>query len=267
MEPDGIKSVPFKVKAAGPDDGLSEGQFEGYASVFGNIDSYGDVVVKGAFQKTLAEWREKGDPIPLLWAHDTYDPFSNIGGIDAAEEDDHGLRVRGTFDLENAKAAQVYKLAKGRRVTDMSFAYETRDEERRDDANYLKELHLYEASIVPIGANPLAGVEVVKSAAAGLTRAVKAGRVLSAKNESALREARDAIDSVLLSLGDDGDGKAARLGGNNQEPKASGTSEAKPGASDEEPVAAKSSVPGDEPKPDPSVDAVLAVISIAEKGI
>ena len=197
MEPDGFKSVPFKVKAAGPDDGLTEGQFEGYASVFGNRDSYGDVVVKGAFAESLAEWREKGDPIPLLWGHDFQDPFSNIGAIDSAEEDDHGLKVRGTFDLDNPKAAQVYRLAKGRRTTGMSFAYETRDEERKEDANYLKQLHIFEASIVPVGANPLAGVEAVKAGADTLAYSLKAGRVLSAKSETKVREAISALQDVL----------------------------------------------------------------------
>ena len=39
-----LKDMPVKVKA-GPDDGLGEGQFSAYASVFGNVDSYGDVSV------------------------------------------------------------------------------------------------------------------------------------------------------------------------------------------------------------------------------
>lgn len=264
MEIDGIKSVPFKVKAAGPDDGLDEGQFEGYASVFGNVDSYGDIVVKGAFAESLAEWRAKGDPIPLLWGHDFHDPFSNIGVIDSAEEDDHGLKVRGTFDLDNPKAVQVYRLAKGRRTTGMSFAYDVRDSERKDDANYLKELRIYEASIVPIGANPLAGVEVVKSAAAGMVSAMKAGRVISAKNESALREARDAIDSVLSSLGDE-DGKAAPAADPHDQEKASGEPEAKSGASDEEPEGAKSSVPDEEPEAGPSVDDLAATIPLLSR--
>lgn len=248
MQPDGIKSVPFKVKAAGSADGLDEGQFEGYASVFGNVDSYGDIVVKGAFAKSLSEWSEKGDPIPLLWGHDFFDPFSNIGSIDSAEEDEHGLKVRGTFDLENPKAVQVYRLAKGRRTTGMSFAYDVRDAEQKDDALYLTDLHIYEASIVPIGANALAGVEAVKSAAAGLIESVKAGRVLSAKNEATIKAARtslaegiDALDDVLSVLGQDDD-----------QEKASGTAEAKSGASDEEPSGAKSSALDEEPKTTPS---------------
>ena len=73
-----IKSAPFTVKAAGPDDGLEEGQFVGYASAFGNADSYGDVVQPGAFKKTLEEWAAKGATIPVLWGHDMSDPFANV---------------------------------------------------------------------------------------------------------------------------------------------------------------------------------------------
>lgn len=194
------KIVPLRVKAAGPSDDLPEGSFEGYCSVFGNKDSYGDIVVKGAFATTLAEWDEKGDVIPLLWGHDFADPFSNIGSIVKAEEDEVGLKVTGVFDLENPKAQQVYRLAKGRRVTGMSFAYDVRDHEVKDDAVYLKDLHIYEASIVPIGANPEAGVTDVKSAAEHLLEHVadvKAGRVLAAKHIDSLRSAQEAIGVVI----------------------------------------------------------------------
>lgn len=262
MEPDGIKSVPFKVKGAGPDDGLQDGQFEGYASVFGNVDSYGDIVVKGAFADTLAEWQEKGDPIPLLWGHDFADPFSNIGAIDSAEEDDHGLKVRGTFDLDNPKAAQVYKLAKGRRTTGMSFAYNVLDSERKEDANYLQKLHIFEASIVPIGANPLAGVDAVKSDADLIVSSVKAGKVLSAKNETKVREAISALQAILAANGEEED----------QEPKASGDVEAKPDASDEERSSAKSPAPREEPTRGPSAEDLAAkynyyAMSYGENGV
>lgn len=253
------KTVPLKVKAAGPNDGLDEGTFEGYASVFGNKDSYGDVVVKGAFTKTLAEWGEKGDVIPLLWGHDFKNPFFNVGTIVKAEEDEIGLKVTGQFDLENETAAYVYRLVKGRRVTGMSFAYDVRDHEVKDDAVYLKDLHIYEASIVPIGANPEAGVTDVKSAAEHLLEHVadvKAGRVLAAKHIDSLRSAQEAIGVVI-----------AAAEASNDQSKASDADEAKPDASDEEPEGAKSSAPREEPKLGRSPASVLAAISIHEKEI
>src|SRR5690625_3506652 len=253
-----IKNTPLRVKAAGPDDNLEEGQFEAYASVFGNTDSYGDIVEPGAFTRTLSEWKDRGETIPVLWGHDMHDPFANIGGVLSAEEDEHGLKINGQLDLDNPTAAQVYRLMKGRRTNRMSFAYSVRDAEQRDDGNHLKDLDLYEVSVVQVPANDLAEVLTVKAATDALA---KAGRVLSAKNETALREARDAIDSVLSSLGD----------GEDQE-EASGKSEAKPGASDEEPEGAKSSVSGEEPKAEPSVDDLAAkynyyAIAYGENGV
>lgn len=245
--------TPFKVKAAGPDDGLNEGEFEGYCSVFGNKDSYGDIVQPGAFAKSLEEWDTKGDPIPLLWGHDLEDPFSNIGVISKAEEDERGLKVRGAFDLDNPKAQQVYKLAKGRRTTGMSFAYAVRDAEQKDDGNHLKDLHIFEASIVPIGANPEAGVLAVKAFADTIADGVKAGRTLSAKNEATLRDAAKAIEDVLASLGGDS---------TTQEPKASDNADAKASEHDDEPPA-KSSQPAEEPKSHMSpVEALAAQINI-----
>ena len=165
----GVTHAAFSIKAAGEDDGLGEGVFTGYAAVFGNVDSYGDIIQPGAFADSLSEWLAKGDPIPLLWGHDMHDPFSNLGAIDPNEavEDERGLLVRGQLDLSNPKAAQVFKLLKGRRVTDMSFAYHVLEETKRPDGNHLLKLSLLEASVVPLGANPETDILAVKAALAG----------------------------------------------------------------------------------------------------
>lgn len=244
------KAAPLAQIKAGPDDGLTEGQFTAYASVFGNKDSYGDVVEKGAFAASLTEWAAKDAVIPLLYGHRFDDPDMNVGWIVSAEEDDHGLKVTGQLDLDNPKAMQVYRLVKGRRVSQMSFAYDVVDggpakSDELGDHYVLRELKLYEVSIVPIGANDQTEILAVKH----LTEAVKAGRVLSAKNETALRDARDAIDSVLASLGDDGEDQGAKASGD--EP-----------VTEVEPDGAKSTP---EPMRQPSVDALLAAISIHER--
>ncbi|WP_461004821.1 HK97 family phage prohead protease, partial [Terrabacter terrigena] len=153
---------------AGPDDGLTEGEFTAYASVFGNEDSYGDIVVQGAFAADLARWKESGQNIPLLFGHNMADPDFNIGHVVEAVEDDYGLKVRAQLDLENAKAAQVYRMIKGRRVNQMSFAYDvidggavTQDEK---SVYELRQLKLYEVSVVTIGANQETEILAVKSA-------------------------------------------------------------------------------------------------------
>lgn len=200
----GVKSVVVKFKT----DGLAEGEFTGYASVFGNKDSYGDVVIQGAFTNTLAEWARKGVPIPLLWGHNTADPDFNLGEIVEATEDEHGLKVHGRLDMDSPKSAQTYRLLKSGRVNQMSFAYsivdgayiqpEGEDKTWRDAYYELRELDLFEVSIVPIGANQETEILAVKSVVGSL--AAKAGRALSAKNETALRGALTQAEEVVTAL-------------------------------------------------------------------
>jgi HK97 family phage prohead protease len=238
-----IKNQPVKIKA-GPDDGLAEGQFQAYASVFGNEDSYGDVVVRGAFDADLKRWEASGSPIPLLFGHNMSDPDYNIGHIVKATEDDHGLLVTAQLDLENPKAVQTYRLLKGKRINQMSFAYDvidggavTQDEKSHYE---LRELKVYEVSVVPIGANQETEVLAVKAAVEAIT-GEKAGRVLAQKHIDSLRQAQEAIGAVVAAAEAD-------------QEKASTSGQAK----DEEPEAAKS----EEPRPEVSVDDLATRIRI-----
>lgn len=158
-----LKDLSVSVKEFDGD----KGEIVAYASVFGNADSYGDIVERGAFEKTLAEWKVSGKTIPLLYGHDFRDPFSNIGAVLEAVEDEHGLKVHARLDLDNAKAAQVFRLLKEQRLNQMSFAFdvveggfETRDS---DEFYVIKQVKLYEVSVVPIGANQETSVLAVKS--------------------------------------------------------------------------------------------------------
>jgi uncharacterized protein len=218
-----IKSCAAKIKAAGEAEGMNDGEFEAIVSVFDNVDSYGEVVRKGAFLKSLEEWSSSGDPIPIYYSHRMDDPDYNIGHVLEAKEVDKGLFIRGRLDVEadGTKARQVYRLLKGRRLTQFSFAYDVDDGgwidakgkadddesdsdpmESDDGAKVyeLRQLKLYEVGPTPIGANQETELLAVKHAAARIALDAKAGRVLSAKNEAALREARDALDSVLAAL-------------------------------------------------------------------
>lgn len=192
------KAATVAIKA-GPEDELGEGEFIGYASVFGNVDSYGDIVEPGAFAKTLSEWEDDQLAIPVLWGHDFSDPFSNIGSVVSAKEDDKGLRVHCKLDLDNHKAAQVYRLLKSNRVGKMSFAYDVIEGEKRDDGYHLRELKLYEVSIVPIGANDETEIVAVKAA---LGLAAKQG-VLTQEQLDLLQRAHDALGAVIEALGTD----------------------------------------------------------------
>lgn len=194
------KTYPLALVKTGEQDGLADDQFEALVSVFGNKDSYGDVVMPGAFTQTLADWKASGDPIPVYWSHRMDDPDYNIGHVITAVETGDGLVVTAQLDLDSPKAAQVYRLLKSRRVTQFSFAYDVIDgvpaQRDGEDVYELRTLKLYEIGPTPIGANPdteLLDVKTVRG---------KAGRVLSAKNETTLRAARDQLTAAVRQLDD-----------------------------------------------------------------
>ena len=206
-----FKSCAVQVKAAGTDDGLEDGQFRAVVSVFGNKDSYGDIVVPGAFTNTLAEWAAKGDPIPVYWSHQMRDPDYCIGEVLEAKETSVGLEVLAQLDLDDEakKARQAYRLLKGRRVTQFSFAYDVVEAawvEKDDDYWYeLRELKLWEVGPTPIGANTETELLAVKAAAEHaqrFTADVKAGRVLGVKQRDTLRESLALLNSATAQITD-----------------------------------------------------------------
>jgi HK97 family phage prohead protease len=149
----------------------ADGIVEGYAATFDREpDSYGDVIAKGAFARTLDEWRVKSEgglAIPLLYGHNTDDPLHNIGKVTEAYEDEKGLFVHAEFDADNPNAQYARKLAAEGRLYQFSFAYAIRDAaEVQIDGHYayeLRDLDLYEVSLVQIPANQHAVVTGIKS--------------------------------------------------------------------------------------------------------
>jgi HK97 family phage prohead protease len=248
------KNLSAQVKATGGD----AGEFEAIVAVFGNVDSGGDVIVKGAFADTLTEWGASGDPIPVVWSHDSNDPFSHIGSVVEASETDTGLLVKGQLDLDNPKAAQVFKLLKGRRVTQFSFAYSVLDggPVQKDGESFyeLRRLKLYEVGPTLVGMNQ--ATELLSAKSDDLD--AKAGRVLSAKNVELVTDAISAADSLKSALKALLDGATT-----NDDGKASTgqhvASEEPDGAKAKEPETVKAKEPlqakdADEPAKVPAVD-------------
>lgn len=192
-----IKSFNVEVKE---DEG---GQITGYASTFDRVpDAYGDVIAPGAFAASLAKWQDLGKPIPLLFGHRTDDPFMNIGAVESAEEDERGLKFTAKLDPDNPNAQYSRKLLLEGRIHQFSFAFDVKEAglttlEDGTKANELRELDLFEISLVPIPANQFATVEEVKAWADEAVAEAKAGRVLSKTNEDDLREAVALIQGVL----------------------------------------------------------------------
>jgi uncharacterized protein len=150
---------PFEVKAVEED-----GVFEGFGSVFGNVDSYKEIVAPGAFAESLASWKAAGRLPPVLWQHRSGEP---IGPHLEMEEQAIGLRVKGKLlvdDVQRAKEARA--LMKAKAVNGLSIGFVTREDsyDRVSGIRTLKKVDLWEVSIVTFPANPAAQISSVKSA-------------------------------------------------------------------------------------------------------
>lgn len=137
-----------------------DGTFEGYGSIFGNIDSYGEIVVPGAFAKSLkAHAKDKTTPL-LLWQHNAGEP---IGVWENLVEDDKGLHGTGRLLKGIRRAEEAHILLKAGALRGLSIGY--REVKTRPDGKVLmlEELDLREISVVSFPANRQATVQAVKN--------------------------------------------------------------------------------------------------------
>ncbi len=211
-----LKSAPARFKAA--DDaatGAGSGEFEAIVSVFGNVDSWGDVVAPGAFSDSIAAWKAGPNILPVLWSHRMDDPTYNIGEvIDLAEfepgadlpdwvdpwvKEHGGLWVKGRIDTgadASPIAVQALRLLKSRRVTQFSYAYDEIDsgpiEVNGAEVWELRKLKLYEVSPTQIGANEL--TDLIAAKAGSMARRKM---TLTADERDSLRGALDQIGAAL----------------------------------------------------------------------
>lgn len=148
------KSQPLAIKAVG-----EEGRFEGYASTFGVIDLGGDIVVQGAYAKTLATRGPKG--IKLLFDHN---PSTPIGVWEDLHEDETGLFGRGRIILDVEKGREVYTLMKAGAIDGLSIGYQVVNSARdtAQGARLLQEVDLREISVVTFPMNETSLIASVK---------------------------------------------------------------------------------------------------------
>lgn len=152
------KSLSLDAVSVKFDDG-GKGIFEGYASVFGGVDTYGDTIMPGAYANTLKS-RER--PVQLRWNH--WGPV--IGKWLEMREDDKGLWVKGELTPGHSVAEDAYALMKHGAVDGMSIGYRVKQatEYPEDGRRELKEIELVEISIVESPADNAARMTGVKSA-------------------------------------------------------------------------------------------------------
>lgn len=149
--------------------GVAIGVVEGYASTW-DVDRGNDVILRGAFAKTIARHVSEGRQVRMLWQHNG---DQLIGGFPAEKmrEDERGLFVRGEINLETQAGREAYALAKQGVLSDFSvgFSIPSRDAVKYNDTGdrnvrEIREVELWEVSMVGEPMNPNANVLAVKRA-------------------------------------------------------------------------------------------------------
>ena len=137
----------------------ADGTVEGYASLFGEIDAARDMVMPGAFARTL---RQRGiRRVPMLFQHDPAEP---VGVWLELTEDFRGLRARGRLIPEVARARELFALVRSGAVDGLSIGFRT-VKGRIDPASRVRriiDLDLWEISIVTFPLLSGARVRAVK---------------------------------------------------------------------------------------------------------
>lgn len=147
-------NVPLEIKS------LGAREFEGHGSIFGNVDLGGDIVMPGAFKRSLAKHKKDGALPQMFWMHR---PDQVPGRWIEMEEDAKGLYVRGEL-ADTQLGNELHTLLKMKAVRGQSIGYQVVESDWTKDGNrLLKEVDLWEVSLVSLAMNPLARVEAVKS--------------------------------------------------------------------------------------------------------
>lgn len=213
------KTVAAEFKASASDEGV----YEGYFSVFGNVDDGGDIIMPGAFSKTIAERRKR---IKVLYQHD----FEKLIGPapDVLEEDTKGLYAKGRLTISRGGnkgafwADECWALMKDDALNEGSMGYRSLPERTDWNDSYtvrtMHEVKLFEISPVPLGMNPLTELRAVKAmqltgergieaqiAALAVAREalygeLKEGRVLSAQNLEKVKSVKSAMSDLMQLL-------------------------------------------------------------------
>jgi len=122
-----------------------EGRFAGYASVFDRLDEAGDLVMPGAFAKSLA--RRGASKLRMLFQHDPREP---IGTWETVREDAVGLWAEGRLIAGVPRADALRRLIEKRAIDGLSIGFRTTRATREAASGHrrLWAIELWEISIV-----------------------------------------------------------------------------------------------------------------------
>lgn len=128
-----------------------DGSFEGYAAVFGNVDSQGDRIEPGAFSQS-------GEAVPLLWAHKRDEVIGTI----QLTADEKGVIGKGRLLLDTAAGREAYVRLKAGATKGLSVGIRILKHVRDGAVRVIQALSVAEVSLTPFPANPGAQVLAVK---------------------------------------------------------------------------------------------------------
>ncbi|MDR2513900.1 MAG: HK97 family phage prohead protease [Christensenellaceae bacterium] len=196
-----FKTLKFELEKYDEETGI----FSGYAAVFGNVDSGGDVIEPGAFTKTIAEGTER---VKILVLHN--DCWLPIGRPLELREDSHGLYIKGKVS-DTSMGRDVKILLQDKVLNEMSIGYDpiVFDYDSESGVRHLREVKLWEVSLVTWAMNPEAVVTGYKAReaadratqmAADLVSDIKEGRKISGARLKSLKEASDTMKGAVKVL-------------------------------------------------------------------
>lgn len=171
----------------------ADGSFEGILSPYGNLDLTGDVVEPGAYTKTL---QEHGNKVPLLWQHKTDSPVGEL----TLEDRPDGLWCKGQLLMPLADAQKAYLLIKSKIVKGLSIGFETVKDSIESGVRHLKEIRLYEGSLVTFPANLAALITSVKARRGGETKDDFNEELTEIQLQDASYQMYSALQSALSSV-------------------------------------------------------------------
>jgi HK97 family phage prohead protease len=148
------------------------GGFEGYGSIFNNIDSYGDVVVKGAFKKTIPSFLSSGfasvghawSDIPVATFSEAHEDDTGLWVVADFHTDDYSQRSRKVFS-ERIERGKTVGLSIGFSINEGGAIWAGEDTDFGTGIRILKDLELFEVALVNVPANPQALAAAIKSRA------------------------------------------------------------------------------------------------------
>lgn len=181
-----------------------QGIFSGYGAVVGNIDDGGDIIEPGAFTKTIAEGWER---VKILALHNDF--WLPIGRPIELREDAKGLFIKAKVS-DTSMGRDVKVLLKDGVLNELSIGYDPVVFDYDESGiRHLREVKLWEVSIVTWAMNPEATITGYKAAEAADRAAkivsdaasdVKEGRKISSARLKTLKDASETMKKAAKTL-------------------------------------------------------------------